>query len=133
MGMGMVDGVLKLMPNANNKIVENIKIPYLSGLSFPLIIVGIKAIDSPAINAVLQITLPAALPILRPKLPLAAEIVDTRSSGKVVAIETIVAPTIIDGIFVFLPKSMAEETNQLPPIISKAMPTAKRITLKIIL
>ena len=75
----------------------------------------------------LQLTEPTALPIAIPAEPSPAEMQDTRTSGRVVATDTIVAPMINVGIPLTSANQLAASTNQSPPLTTRAMPTISRM------
>ena len=69
----------------------------------------------PAIKAVLHIIEPKAFPALIAAEPSKAAVVDTRISGRVVPMLTIVAPTTIWGIPIFLASATDASTSLSPP------------------
>ena len=87
--------------------------------------VGRMSCPTPAISAVLQMTLPSALPTEISgdcALPTTA-VVETRISGNVVPRETIVAPTTICGIFSRFAIATAASTNLSPATQISPSPT----------
>ena len=89
---------------------------------------GLIVCESPAIKAVLQMIEPSAFPADIAAEPLKAAVVDTNTSGNVVPILTIVAPTTICGIPSFLAIATAASTSLSPPRQINASPTRNNIT-----
>ena len=87
-------------------------------------IAGTARIDTPKIRPMFALTDPTALPTARPMLPSAAPIVETKISGRVVAIETIVAPIIKRGTPLTSAIQLDASTNQSPPLTIRTIPTA---------
>ena len=84
------------------------------------------------IIAVLAVTDPTALPIAIELLPENVAMVETKISGKVVAILTIVAPIINFGMLNTSAIQTALSTNTSPPFIIKNRPTRKSKTVIVI-
>ena len=82
---------------------------------------------SPAINAVLQIIEPKALPAAIAAEPSKAAVVETRISGSVVPRLTMVAPTTIWGIPSFFAIATAASTSRSPPAQISTSPTINKI------
>ena len=74
---------------------------------------------------VLAVTDPIAFPIASWAESFIAALTETRSSGRVVANDTTVAPTTNFGIPVASANQEAESTNQSPPFIIEQRPTMK--------
>ena len=89
---------------------------------------GLMVCVRPAINAVLQMMEPKAFPAAIAAEPSKAAVVETNTSGNVVPILTIVAPTTICGIPSFLAIATAASTSLSPPRQINASPTKNKIT-----
>ena len=86
-------------------------------------IIGANASDMAQTREVLHMMLPIALPIARSNDPWLEARILTINSGNVVAIDTIVAPIIIVGIFVFVAIFVAASTKVSPPLITRIKDT----------
>ena len=75
-------------------------------------------------RAVLAVTEPTALPIAMSTLPSAAAIRETSISGRVVAMDTMVAPMIKVGMRSAPAIQLAASTNQSPPLMIISAPMA---------
>lgn len=76
----------------------------------------------PKTAKILKILEPSIFPIDISLLPLIADIILTASSGALVPIDTIVKPTMIDGIPIFLDKVDAPSTKKSAPLIKRQKP-----------
>ena len=85
---------------------------------------------SAAISAVLQITEPIALPYAISPWPLTADPADTMTSGRVVPIDTTVAPIRISGTWNRRAMPTAPSTNQSPPLMSRRSPSPNSSTVQ---
>ena len=83
---------------------------------------GMAVIVIAQIRAVLQMMEPIALPYAMEPIPFRAEVVETMTSGRVVPMETTVAPISISGRWNFLAMPVAPSTNQSPPKIRQTRP-----------
>jgi hypothetical protein len=92
-----------------------------------LIGTGRIAIVNAAINAVLQIIEPMAFPYAIAPLLFIAAVTDTITSGRVVPIDTTVAPIISSGIRKRLAIPTELSTKRSPPFISSTAPTTNKI------
>ncbi len=88
---------------------------------------GKNTMASARISPVLAVTLPIALPMARSACPCAAAMVDTSSSGRVVARLTTVAPMRNCGIPLAAAIQQAASTNKSPPFTVSTNPR-KNIT-----
>jgi len=105
----------------------------IPNLKFLVSIVELRNIMLIAIIiAVLAVTDPTALPIAIELLPENVAMVETKISGKVVAILTIVAPIINFGMLNTSAIQTALSTNTSPPFIIKNRPTRKSKTVIVI-
>ena len=77
------------------------------------------------ISVVLAVTEPTALPMASCAEPFMAALTETNSSGRVVAKDTMVAPTTNLGMPVTSANQDAESTNQSPPLMVRKRPTRK--------
>ena len=88
---------------------------------------GLIASERASIKAVLQIMDPIALPYDIAPSPSAALVADTMTSGRVVPMETTVAPTMISGILKRCASPVAPSTNQSPPKIRNTSPSINKM------
>ncbi|UKI21077.1 MAG: hypothetical protein L6V83_05795 [Christensenella sp.] len=86
---------------------------------------AINTSENAMISAILQLTEPTALPIAIAACPSAAEMLETRISGRVVATLTIVAPMMKVGIPDTSAIQLAASTNQSPPFTTRRIPSAR--------
>src|SRR5690606_23606192 len=86
---------------------------------------GLIQEHNPITKAMLHIIEPMAFPIAISECPSLLATVETKNSGRVVAILTIVAPITIEGIPVFLAIQIAASTNKSPPLTIVKRPMKK--------
>ena len=107
---------------------ENRKKIILLGKPLLFIFDGHNIKEKPKTSAKLQTIEPRAVLIAIVSIPLSPDITATEISGNVVAIATIGAPTIIDGILVFWENHMEDSTNKSPPFKIKIKASIIQIT-----
>ena len=91
-----------------------------------LMTAGRKMTDSAIMRPVFAVTDPMALPMAISVLPSAAAIVETMTSGMVVATETMVAPMMNCGIPEAAAIQLAASTNQSPPLTISTIPSRNK-------
>ena len=91
---------------------------------------GRIVIVNAAIRAALQMIEPTAFPYAISPCPMTADVEETITSGKVVPIDTIVAPITISDIRILRARPVAASTNQLPPKIRHANPKRNNKTVQ---
>lgn len=89
------------------------------GVSVVFVLFLTNKIKIPPIMQELNMIEPRALPTEISAFPPALEKIDTKSSGSVVPMLTMLAPIIAGDIFSLFAKIMAESTNLFPPYITK--------------
>ena len=103
---------------------SNIPLP---SRSLRFITEGRQTIDMPIISPMFATTEPTELPTAMSRFPSAVAIMETRSSGKVVATLTTVAPMTNFGTPETSAIHVAASTKKSPPLIIRASPNKNRI------
>ena len=92
---------------------------------------GMQTMEIPKIRPILAVTEPTALPTARSTSPASTPVMETVSSGSVVASETMVAPMINRGTPVTSAIHTAPSRNQSPPLTISTSPSInRRITVQ---
>ena len=115
-------------PKTSSTITQTQKYKIFGKKSVELILVGIRRKDAPKTIVKLHTIEPIAVLMPTSSTPLKLETNETVVSGNVVAILTIVAPTIIGGIFAFPASFTDEPTSISPPFNISTKPNTKTNT-----
>ena len=117
--------------NNRRSAVDNMRKAAFKPMLFLFAMLGRHIIDIAIMSPVLAVTDPTALPIAISTLPFRAAKSDTRSSGRVVARLTMVAPIMNLGIPDISAAHVAASTKTSPPLIINPRPTINKIIVTV--